>query len=398
MEILLPDVQYVLRPGVIEFRSGHPDLALLPAAGLLHAARIVLEREPRQALSYGAEQGPACLIRQLCDWMERVEGAAPPYEQVMITGGSSQAMDMLCMLLTQPGDLALVQSPTYYLALRVLRDHQLELLPIPSDDHGIRVDALEEKLNSLQSQGRKARLLYLVSTFNNPSGVTLKAERRKGLAALAERYGLIVVEDDVYHELWYDSPSPPSLYSLVPAGPVVRLGSFSKILAPGLRLGWMLASPEIVQRCTKSGLLDSGGGLGQFTAHVVAAFIELGLLDEQVETLRTKYQQRRDLLIKALENHLPKECHWLKPGGGFFVWLRLPPGVDSSVFLPIAEAAGVSYVPGALFHADGAGRRYCRLNFTMVSTDELEEGARRLGAVLRHYLQKKTEEKGLGLA
>ena len=398
MEISLPDVQYVLRPGVIEFRSGHPDLALLPAAGLLHATRIVLEREPRQALSYGAEQGPACLIRQLCDWMERGEGAAPPYEQVMITGGSSQAMDMLCMLLTQPGDLALVQSPTYYLALRVLRDHQLELLPIPSDDHGIRVDALEEKLNYLQSQGRKARLLYLVSTFNNPSGVTLKAERRKGLAALAQRYGLIVVEDDVYHELWYDSPSPPSLYSLVPAGPVVRLGSFSKILAPGLRLGWMLASPEIVQRCTKSGLLDSGGGLGHFTAHVVAAFIELGLLDEQVETLRTKYQQRRDLLIKALENHLPEECHWLKPGGGFFVWLRLPPGVDSSAFLPIAEAAGVSFVPGALFHADGGGERYCRLNFTMVSTDELEEGARRLGAVLHHYLQKTTEEKGLGLA
>ena len=387
MEISLPNVQYVLRPGVVEFRSGHPDLALLPSAGLLHATRIVLEREARQALSYGAEQGPACLIKQLCQWIGRMEGAVPPFEQVMITGGSSQAMDMLCMLLMQSGDLALVQSPTYHLALRVLRDHQLELLPIPSDEDGLRVDALEEMLNSLQSQGRQARLLYLVSTFNNPSGVTLKVERRKRIAKLAQSFGLIVVEDDVYHELWYDSPSPPSLYSLAPAGPVIRLGSFSKILAPGLRLGWLLASPEIVQRFVKSGVLDSGGGLGHFTAHVVAAFIELGLLDEQVETLRTNYRQRRDLIIKALESHLPEECHWMKPGGGFFVWLRLPTGVDSSAFLPIAEAAGVSYLPGAYFHVDGGGERYCRLNFTMISLDELEEGARRLSTVLHHHLR-----------
>ena len=386
MEISLPNVQYVLRPGVVEFRSGHPDLALLPSAGLLHATRIVLEREARQALSYGDEQGPACLIKQLCQWIGRMEGAEPPFEQVMITGGSSQAMDMLCMLLMQSGDLALVQSPTYHLALRVLRDHQLELLPIPSDEDGLRVDALEEMLNSLQSQGRQARLLYMVSTFNNPSGVTLKVERRKRIAKLAQSFGLIVVEDDVYHELWYDSPSPPSLYSLAPAGPVIRLGSFSKILAPGLRLGWLLASPEIVQRFMKSGVLDSGGGLGHFTAHVVAAFIEFGLLDEQVETLRTKYRQRRDLLIKALERHLP-ECHWLKPRGGFFVWLRLPKRVDSSAFLPIAEAAGVSYVPGVYFHVDGGGERHCRLNFTMISLDELEEGARRLSAVLHHHLR-----------
>ncbi|MGD2126916.1 MAG: PLP-dependent aminotransferase family protein [Desulfobacteraceae bacterium] len=387
MQISLPDVQYILRPGVIEFRLGHPDLALLPAAGLLEATRVVLEREAPQALSYGAERGPGCLISQLCDWLERTEGAAPSSEQVMITGGSSQAMDMLCMLLTQPGDLALVESPTYHLALRVLRDHQLELMQIPSDEDGLQVDALEETLNSLQRQGRKARLLYLVPTFNNPSGVTLELERRKALVALAQRTGLIVVEDDVYHELWYDAPSPPSLHSLLTAAPVIRLGSFSKILAPGLRLGWMFASPELVARCTKSGVLDSGGGLGHFTAHVVAAFIELGLLDQHVERLRTKYRERRDVLINALERYLPEECYWVSPGGGFFVWLRLPPGVDSSAFLPVAEAEGVSYVPGPRFYAHGGGECYCRLNFTLVSLDDLEAGARRFSDALHRYLR-----------
>jgi DNA-binding transcriptional MocR family regulator len=168
---------------------------------------------------------------------------------------------------------------------------------------------------------------------------------------------------------------------------VVRLGSFSKVLAPGLRLGWMQAAPEIVRRCAGSGMLDSGGGVNHFTAHVVAAFVELGLLDEQVETLRASYRQRRDVLLDGLASHLPEGCEWVCPGGGFFVWLRLLPGVDSSALLPIAESAGVSFVPGARFYADGGGERYCRLAFTLVSLEELDEGAHRLGFALRDYRQ-----------
>jgi 2-aminoadipate transaminase len=387
MKTELPDAQLFFRPGVIELMWGHPDLALLPVAGLMQAAQIALERDGPQALSYGAEQGPACLIEQLCARLGRVEGKTPDSDQVMITGGSSQALDMLCTLLTQPGDVVLVESPTYHLALHVLRDHGLELLPVPSDDEGLQVDALEETLAMLERQGRWARLLYLVPTFNNPTGATLAIERRKALLALAGRAGLMVVEDDVYHELWYDSPPPPSLYNLSPAGPVVRLGSFSKVLAPGLRLGWMEAAPEIIRRCTGSGLLDSGGGVNHFTAHVAAAFIELGLLDRQVEVLRSSYRQKRDVLLNALEAELPQGCHVVRPSGGFFVWPRLPSGIDSAALLPIAEAAGVSYVPGARFYT-GWGREHsseCRLTFTLVSPEELVEGARRLGRILRDY-------------
>lgn len=384
MSIPLPDVQYVLRPGIIELRSGHPDLALLPARGLLKAAQIVLEQEALNALSYGVEQGPGRLIRQLCSWLEAEEGQASPPRQMMITGGSSHALDMLCKLFTRPGDIALVQCPTYYLALRIMHDdHQLAFMPIPEDVDGMKVDALERTLSSLQRQGRKARLLYLVPTFNNPSGTTLNYERRQQLAKLARHHDLLVVEDDVYHQLWYDDAPPPSIYTLVPAGPLIRLGSFSKILAPGLRLGWMQAAPEIIERCVNSGVLESGGGVGQFTSHVVAAFIELGLLDQQIKILRKIYRRRRDILVNALKNHLPDACHFEKPGGGFFVWLKLPWGTDSLKLLPSAEAAGVSFVPGVRFHTDGRGQNHFRINFTMVSVEELEDGARRLGAVLR---------------
>ncbi|MEA3339364.1 MAG: PLP-dependent aminotransferase family protein [Chloroflexota bacterium] len=383
MKTSLPDIQLFLRPGIIELRWGHPDLALLPVDGLSQAAQIALEQYGPLALSYGAEQGPGRLIEQLCARLGRLEGAAPPPEQMMITGGVSQGLDMLCTVLTQPGDVALVESPVYHLALRILRDHRLELMPIPSDDQGLRVDALEEALATLQRQGRQARLLYTVPTFNNPTGISLKIERRRTLATLAERFGLVVLEDDPYHELWYDSPPPPPLYNLAPAGPVVRLGSFSKVLAPGLRLGWMLAPPEIIQRCTGSGMLDSGGGVNHFTACVVAAFVELGLLDEQTETLRASYRERRDALLDGLANRLPEECNWTRPRGGFFIWLRLPPGVDSAAFLPSAEAAGVSYVPGARFHTGGGGEQYCRLAFTLLSPEKLDEGARRLGVALR---------------
>ena len=182
---------------------------------------------------------------------------------------------------------------------------------------------LRPVLKSLQRQGRKARLLYLVPTFNNPSGTTLNIERRRQLVKLAREYDLLVVEDDVYHQLWYDAAPPPSIYSLAPAENIIRLGSFSKILAPGLRLGWMQAAPEIIQRCVDSGVFESGGGVGQFTSHVVAAFIELGLLEQQVKILRKEYGRRRDILLNALKRLLPEKCYFDCHSSGYFSWILL---------------------------------------------------------------------------
>ncbi len=288
-----------------------------------------------------------------------------------------------CMLLTQTGDVALVQEPTYHLALRVMRDHQLDLISVPSDKEGIQVGVLEKILRRLQRQGKQTKLFYLVSTFNNPSGISLNVERRKAITELAKKYGFLVIEDDVYHQLWYDDLSPPSLFHNAPPGTAARLGSFSKILAPGLRLGWMISSPQIIEKCVKSGVLDSGGGLGHFNAHVIAAFIEVNDLDMHIVTLRSKYRERRDILTHGLKKYLPDECQWVTPGGGFFLWLRLPRGFNSATFLADAEASGVSYLPGNLFYTNGARASYCRLNFTQVSLKDLEEGPKRLGIAIR---------------
>lgn len=378
---MLPDVQYELRPGVIEFRWGHPDLALLPTTSMAQAAARALTQGGIAALSYGAEQGPGTLIAQVCAWLGRHEGTAPAAEQVYITAGVSQALDLLCTLWTQPRDIALVESPVYHLALRIFRDHGLDLRPVAADEQGVIPDALAAALANLHRQGRQPRFFYTVPTFGNPTAAVLPLGRRQAIAALAQKADLLILEDDVYRRLWYDAPPPPPLAALAPAN-VVRLGSFSKVLAPGLRLGWLVAPAEIVRRCAGAGLNDSGGGVSHFTAHVVAAFMELGWLDPHIEELRAVYRQRRDALLAALAAELPPGCRCQTPAGGFFAWVRLPEGCDSAALLPAAEAAGLSYVPGARFFADGSGARYLRLAFSLLAPEELAEGARRLGRVL----------------
>ncbi len=230
----------------------------------------------------------------------------------------SQGLDLLCTLLTRSGDTILVQSPVYHLALRIFRDHGLDLAPVASDESGLRVDDLAATLDVRRIAGRTPRFLYLVPTFCNPTGISLIAQRRAEVVRLAEAHGLLILEDDVYRELWYDLPPPVPLQSLAASGTVIRLGSFSKILAPGLRLGWLIAAPEMVARYVNSGLLDSGGGVNHFTAHVAAAYLDLGLLDGHIERLRTTYRSRRDALLDGLARFMPSDCRWTAPGGGFF--------------------------------------------------------------------------------
>jgi DNA-binding transcriptional MocR family regulator len=380
---ILPDIQLVQRPGVAEFGWGHPDPALLPAEALAQAAALTLSRDWRAALAYGADQGPGSLIELLRRRLGQIEGNTPAAEQVMITGGTSQALDMVCAQLSRPGDVALVEAPTYHLALRIFRDRGLRVVAVPGDSQGLHVDAAEAMLHMLQSSGERVAFLYSVPTFGNPTGVTLAADRRYALAALARREGLMVIEDDAYGELWYDAPPPPPIFNLAPAGPIMRLGSYAKVLAPGLRLGWMLAAPDLVRRCAGCGVLDSGGGVNHFTAHVVAAFIELGLLDAHVERLRAALRDRRNALLSALARYLPSGCTWNPALGGFFIWVRLPAGMDSAAILPAAEAAGVSYLPGERFFAEGGGQNYLRLAFSLLPPEQLSEGVARLGAVLR---------------
>ena len=378
----LPDIQMVLRPGVVEFGWGHPDLRLLPVQALASAATAALHRGP-EMLAYGAAQGPGRLIEPLRARLGQIDPPAPELAQMLITAGISQALELICDLQTRPGDTVLVEAPVYHFALRLLRDHDLELVPVAADAEGLRIDALEEVLVGLRQAGRHPRLLYTVPTFNNPSGSTLALERRAPLLELAAEHQIVVLEDDVYRELWFDAPPPPSLWSMGSTAEVVRLGSFSKILAPGLRVGWLSASPEIVRRATARGLLNSGGGISHFTACMVAEYLTSGALDKDVVRLREHYRAQRNALLAALGRHLPDGCRWCVPGGGFFLWLELPAGLDSRALLAAAEAAGVGYVAGPLFYAGVGGEHYLRLAFSLLSSDEMEQGAERLGQVLR---------------
>lgn len=383
----LPEIQLRLRPGIIELGWGHLDPNLLPVDIVAGAASRALSDHGAEALAYGAEQGPGRLIDQVRARLERLEGVAPPAEQVMITGGVSQALAMLCTLLSRPGDVVLVEAPTYHLALRIFQDHGLRLVSVPGDARGMHVETAGALLQMLRAHGEQVAFLYLTPSFSNPTGAILAPERRQALAELAAREGLTVIEDDAYGELWYETPPPPPLYHLAPGGPIIRLGTFSKLLAPGLRLGWMLAAPDLVRRCCRSGMLDSGGGVNHFTATILATLLEQGRLDPHVAHLRDGLRARRDALLAALALHLPAGCTWSPVLGGYFVWVRLPAPLDTLAMLPFAETAGVAYLPGRPFYADSGGHNYLRLSFSLLAPAELQEGARRLGAVARRALK-----------
>jgi 2-aminoadipate transaminase len=382
----LPDSQLALEPGVIDFSWGHPSADLLPAAALAEAAGALLAARPADALGYGPAQGPGSLIAQIAARLGRIEGAAPPHNQLMVTGGISWALDMLCAQLSRPGDAVLVEAPTYHLALRVFRDRGLQIVAVPGDADGMQVDAAAATLRRLRAAGVRVAFLYVVASFGNPSGALLAPERRAALAALSREEGLWVLEDDAYGELWHDEPPPAALFSHGPAARVVRLGSYAKLLAPGLRLGWMLAAPALVARCSDAGVLDSGGGVNHVSAMILAQLLESGFLDGHVAGLRDTLRARRDALLAALARELPAGCSWSPVRGGYFVWLRLPPGRDAAALLPQARAAGVRYLPGARFFVDEGGAEQLRLSLSLLPPDALQEGAARLGQVLRAAL------------
>jgi 2-aminoadipate transaminase len=376
---MLPDVQFINRPQLIDMTWGHPDPALLPAEAMQQAATTALADGGATALPYGAEQGPGRLIELLCAKMARAEGSAPDPLRVAITGGISQAIDHLCTLLTRPGDIALVEAPTYHLAMRIMVDRGLRLIPVAADDEGVRLDALEETLAMLAARGERPTLLYTIPTFSNPAGATMGLKRRIALTELALAHHFTILEDDAYRDIWFENPPPPTIAALNQEAPVVRLGSFAKCLAPGLRLGWIVAPPAIIEAWRLSGLLDSGGGVNHFTACVVAELLATGELDRLGERLRSAYRIRRDTLVSALQEHLPPGASVAPIAGGFFAWVKAPEGIDTVALLPRAEAAGLGYIPGARFFAGGGGNQYLRLSFSRVTLEQLRAGAQLLG-------------------
>ena len=372
------DTQNVPRAGIIELAFGEPDPALLAVGLVSRAAAAVLDDAGATALAYGPTAGPRALRDEIARRVTAREGCACTAADVLVSGGNSQALGQVLTVLAEPGDVVLVESPTYNLALGILRDHPVEVVGVPLDEDGLRLDALRGALAELRTAGKRARLLYTIPTFHNPAGVSLSAPRRQDLLEIAAEHGLVVVEDDVYRELVYEGQAPPALWALGGAAPVVRLGSFSKTLAPGLRVGWINASGGLLERLAAEGVLESGGCVSQFGASVVARLLAAGGYDQHLAELLRAYAARRDALAGALREHLPAGCSFSTPAGGFFIWLTLPPGLLAAELLPAAEARGVAFAPGARFCSD-ADDRSLRLSFSLYDEAALREGAWRLG-------------------
>jgi 2-aminoadipate transaminase len=354
---------------------------------LRRAADRVLQDRPELALQYGPEQGYGPLIDYVRDKLAREEGLALERPQIMLTGGSAQALDHLCTLFTRPGDVILVEAPSYSETLQLFRDHGLSLLQIPIDAGGLQVEELATRLENLARRGERARLIYTIPNFQNPSGVTLAAERRPAILELAQRFDLLVIEDDVYRDLFYGDPAPASMYALDSGQRALRIGSFSKILAPGVRLGWLMGPPALIQRLIESGYRCMGGGANPLMANVLAEYCTAGLLDAHIARLRDVYRQRRDAALAALEAHMPDGVEWTQPAGGVFVWITLPKPLQAAEVVERAHGEGLMIPAGDPFFAETPTGQYLRLAFSYVKSEKIDKGVRLLAQVVTEALQ-----------
>lgn len=375
--------QYQPTPGVLDLAWGHPDPSLLPVEQLRDATHRAMERHGSEILEYGSTAGSPPLIDFICARLAETDARAPKANEVVITSGASQGLDLVATLMLSPGDTVLLDVPTYHLAISILADHPVRLEAVSSDEDGVVIGELERTIARVRRDGGRPRLLYTIPTFHNPTGRNVSIERREELVALAAREQLLIAEDDTYRELSYDGPSSPSLWALDRAGVVIRIGSFAKSVAPGLRLGYTTSTSEIATRLATGGLLDSGGGMNHFAATVLSEYAASGDYARQVERFRAAYRDQRDRLLAGLAAHLPEGATWSRPGGGYFVWVELPPGVRAEALLPIAGEHGIAFLPGRRFFLeDGAAPSALRLAFSMYPGAALEEATVRLGAAI----------------
>jgi 2-aminoadipate transaminase len=369
---------------LLTLTGGLPDPGALPRDELAEVTRLVLAREGKDALQYGGPQGFAGLREVLAERTARREGLELTADNFMLTGGSAQALANVCFTFCDPGDPVIVENPSFSGSIRTIRAHESDVIPVPVDREGLQTEALAEVLERLAAGGRRAKLIYTIATFHNPTGSTMSLARRRELLDLAARHRALVVEDDAYGDLRYDGEPVPSLYALSGGEGVIRLGTFSKTLATGLRLGWTMARKEYVDAMVRM-RLDMGSS--PFTSRIVAEYAASGRLDRHVARMLSLYREKRDTMLSALERYCARWATWERPEGGFFIWVRLADGADCRRVVEVGQQLGVSTVPGLPFYCDGMGGEHVRLAFSYVALEEIEEAIRRLGAAMERVIE-----------
>jgi 2-aminoadipate transaminase len=334
--------------------------------------------------NYGDERGNADLIRFLAQRLLDEEGLRLSRENLMIVGGATWGVNMLTQHLTAPDDVILVDAPSYRDALHIFRDHKLDINSVPIDDGGVDVAAMAETLHTLAKAGKMPNFYYVVPNFQNPTGITLSRERRLAIIELSRRFGFAIIEDDVYRDIRFVKSLPASFYALAKGENVFRLGTFSKTLAPGLRVGWLVAASDWIERFANSGLLQMGGGANPFTAAVVADYCLSGRWEGHVAWLRDQYQRRCQVALSALERAMPDSVSWTHPEGGYFIWLTLPPHMSVDVLEEAANRENVYFASGKGFYVNAAdGANQLRLSFSYVALDDMRRGIGTLGELIK---------------
>jgi 2-aminoadipate transaminase len=376
------------QPGVISFAGGLPAPELFPVGRVEEACLKVLRTQGQQALQYSTTEGYRPLREMIARHTCRYGVNVGP-DNILITASSQQALDLIGKVFINPGDHIIVEQPTYLGALQAWNLYQAQYIPVASDDEGMITDGLEGAMRA------GPKFLYALPNFQNPMGVTLSLERRRRIVELADHHGVPILEDDPYGQLRYEGDHLPSIAAIDSdfqkhnghpyTGNVIYLSSLSKTLAPGLRLGWIVASEGVIERLVlaKQGTDLHTSTFAQMIAYEVARG---GFLDEHVRMLRREYRARRDAMLEAMAASFPAEVTWTRPSGGLFLWVRFPEGVDAAEVLREAIKQKVAFVVGSAFHADGSGRNTARLNFSNSDPAKIHEGITRLGAVLKRIL------------
>ena len=382
------DLPQGVTENTISLLLGHPDPATLLTPEFRQAMQdIISSPQAYTGLQYGPEQGTPSLINFLVEKINREQNLSIQPANLMIVAGSTHAVDMITRLYAKPDGVLLVEAPTYVDALTIFRDHSIELHSIPMDEYGLIPSELEKKLTQLHAVGKSPNILYTIPNFHNPTGITLSEARRVQIIELAQQYDFLILEDDVYRDLSFEGTNPPSFYALAKGYRALSIGSFSKTLAPGLRLGWLLASEEIIQRCINSGTTQMGGGANPFTAQIVAEYCRSGHWEMHLTHLRTLYKTRRDVALSALGRYMPTDVRWTHPMGGFFIWLTLPENVFARDVKRLALEEGVLVGVGEGFFVNASeGEHNLRLAYSRAQIEDIERVVRILAGVINKLL------------
>jgi 2-aminoadipate transaminase len=368
---------------VITFSGGFPDPATFPSDVLSGIAARLITDDPAVALQYSATEGLVGVREYVAGRLAMVQGRTPGAGELLITSGGIDCMELVAKSYVDPGDVVVVEAPTYLGAIMAFRGYEADVRGVPVDGDGMRVDDLADKL----AAGLRPKILYTIPDFQNPTGLTMSVDRRHELVALARRYGFLILEDVAYSELGFEHTPPPTLWSLAP-DVVLQAGTFSKIFCPGVRMGWAAGPAEIVSRLTvaKQNSDQCSGALGQ---RMLEEYGRSGQMDRQLVSSRALYARRAELMAHALTAHMPAGTTWTTPAGGFYIWLTAPDGVDTVALSSAARARKVAYVPGRPFYPGEDGATQIRLSYSRVADDLIDEGIRRIGEVLTTALEEK---------